>query len=138
MQALVDSGHSNSDSEDTPLVTPSAKSSEPIGASYRYYTIDEKLEMGEMASIFFNKIGITMFYACLAVYLYGDLSIYGTAIAKSIADVSCTYIPENYTCNDTISDYELCWKSFNLNRFDAYRIFLVNIIFSSLSTKNKK
>ncbi|XP_011494382.1 PREDICTED: transmembrane protein 104 homolog [Ceratosolen solmsi marchali] len=127
MQAV---GPSTSDSEDTPLVTPSLKNSERIDVSYRYYSIDDKIEMGEMASIFFNKIGTIMFYACLAIYLYGDLSIYGTAIAKSVADVSCTYIPQNYTCNDIIPDNEHCWESINLSRFDAYRLFLTVFILS--------
>ena len=84
-----------------------------------------------MASIFFNKIGITLFYICLATYLYGDLSIYGAAIAKSITDISCTYIPQNFSCNQTIPDDELCWKSSSYTRMDAYRIFLVRIIFES-------
>ncbi|KAL7295534.1 transmembrane protein 104 homolog isoform X2 [Trichogramma pretiosum] len=121
MQALGDAGQSNSDSEDTPLVDRGSLTS-------RYYAIDERIELGEMASIFFNKFGVTLFYVCLAVYLYGDLSIYGTVIAKSVADVSCTYVPENFTCNTTIPDTELCWPNYNINRLDAYRIFLTGFI----------
>ncbi|XP_001602275.1 transmembrane protein 104 homolog isoform X1 [Nasonia vitripennis] len=124
MQAIGESGLSNSDSEDTPLVTPAPRSPERAGSTYRYYVITEKIEMGEMASIFFSKMGVTLFYICLAVYLYGDLSIYGTAIAKSVTDVACTYLPVNYTCNETIPDSELCWQSYGLNRMDAYRLFL--------------
>lgn len=81
--------------------------------------------MGEMASMFFTKAGVTAFYVCLSVYLYGDLSIYGTAIAKSVADVACTYIPQNFTCNETIPMDQLCWETHSLTRFDAYRVFLV-------------
>lgn len=79
-----------------------------------------------MASIFFNKTGMLLFYICLALYLYGDLSIYGAAVAKSLADVACTYQPENLTCNDTIPDTDACWEGSAINRFDAYRIFLVS------------
>lgn len=93
---------------------------------YRYYVIRDKIEMGQMASIFFNRFGTTLFYLCLAIYLYGDLSIYGAAVAKSVADVVCTYMPENLTCNDTIPDTEPCWENYELNRSDAYRIFLVS------------
>lgn len=128
MQAIGESGPSNSDSEDTPLVTPAPRSPERTGSTYRYYVINEKIEMGEMASIFFSKMGVTLFYVCLAVYLYGDLSIYGTAIAKSVTDVSCTYLPVNYSCNETIPDSELCWGSYGLTRWDAYRLFLVNLL----------
>lgn len=125
MQTLGESGPSNSDSEDTPLVAPLSSSPEHLDMTYRYYVIRDKIEMGQMASIFFNKFGTTLFYLCFAVYLYGDLSIYGAAVAKSLADVACTYLPKNLTCNDTIPDTELCWEGSILNRFDAYRIFLV-------------
>ena len=85
--------------------------------------------MGEMASIFFSRFGTMLFYTCLVVYLYGDLSIYGAAVAKSLSDVACTYLPQNLTINDTIPDTEACWEHSNLNRLDAYRLFLVSLIF---------
>ncbi|KAJ8678695.1 hypothetical protein QAD02_014482 [Eretmocerus hayati] len=124
LQASGDGGHANSDSEDTPLVTTSSENPDDNDESQRYYAIQQKVEMGEMASMFFNKIGITLFYVCLTTYLYGDLSIYGTAIAKSVTDVSCTYIPQNKTCHDKIPDQEPCWETGGLRRLDAYRIFL--------------
>lgn len=83
--------------------------------------------MGQMASIFFNKFGTTLFYLCFAIYLYGDLSIYGAAVAKTLADVVCTHQPANFTCNSTIPDTELCWEEFALDRADAYGMFLVCI-----------
>lgn len=109
-------------------MTPAVAGLEEEAITSQYYVIQEKIEMGEMASLFFSKIGVMFFYICLAVYLYGDLSIYGAAIAKSMADVACTYIPENHTCNDTIPDDVQCWKSFELNRLDAYRLFLVRSV----------
>ncbi|XP_076664199.1 transmembrane protein 104 isoform X2 [Andrena cerasifolii] len=123
-QKLGESGHSNSDSEDTPLVTPFAATPDCADTTYRYYIIRDKIEMGQMASIFFNKFGTTLFYLCFAIYLYGDLSIYGAAVAKTLADVTCTYQPLNFTCNDTIPDTETCWDGLAPNRQDAYRIFL--------------
>ncbi|KAG7189433.1 hypothetical protein KM043_017135 [Ampulex compressa] len=124
LQTLGESGPSNSDSEDTPLVAPFSASPDRTDTTYRYYVIHDKIEMGQMASIFFNRFGTTLFYLCFAIYLYGDLSIYGAAVAKSMADVACTYQPKELTCNDTIPDTERCWEGSNLNRLDAYRIFL--------------
>lgn len=42
-----------------------------------------------MASLFFNKIGVNLFYLCIAIYLYGDLCIYFVAIPKSLQKVAC-------------------------------------------------
>lgn len=98
-----------------------------------YYVICDKIEMGQMASIFFNRFGTILFYLCFAVYLYGDLSIYGAAVAKSLADVACTYLPKNFTCNDTIPDTELCWEGPAFDRLDAYRIFLVCYLICKIS-----
>ncbi|XP_046734231.1 transmembrane protein 104 homolog isoform X2 [Diprion similis] len=124
LQISGESAASNSDSEDTPLVSTTAGSPERHCANYRYYAIQEKIEMGEMASIFFTRTGVTLFYLCFAIYLYGDLSIYGAVVAKSLADVACTYQPANLTCNDTIPDTEACWEGAETNRLNAYRIFL--------------
>ncbi|XP_015597813.1 transmembrane protein 104 homolog isoform X2 [Cephus cinctus] len=128
LQNLGESGTSNSDSEDTPLVVNLPTSPDRLNMTYRYYLIHDKIEMGEMASIFFNKLGISLFYLCFAVYLYGDLSIYATAVAKSLGDVACTYQPKNLTCNDTIPDTELCWDGSEMTRLDAYRMFLTMFI----------
>ena len=64
-----------------------------------------------------------MFYLCITIYLYGDLAIYGAAIAKSLRDVSCTYVPENQT-KSNMSESALCWETSTLSREDAYRVFL--------------
>ncbi|KAH9631963.1 hypothetical protein HF086_000300 [Spodoptera exigua] len=53
----------------------------------RYYSLDRRVELGEMANLFFNKLGRTTFYCTLCIYLYGDLSIYSAAVAKSVMDV---------------------------------------------------
>ncbi|XP_022233734.1 transmembrane protein 104 homolog isoform X3 [Drosophila obscura] len=56
-------------------------------AENHYYQLSHKFELGEMATIFFNEIGRIMFFLCLIVYLYGDLSIYSAAVSRSLRDV---------------------------------------------------
>ena len=81
--------------------------------------------MGKMASLFFNKAGRIAFYLCLTIYLYGDLAIYGAAVAKSLRDVACTYTPANMSkSSNNISETVLCWAEADLTRLDAYRIAL--------------
>lgn len=52
-----------------------------------YYKLDEKFELGEMASLFFNDLGRVIFYLSISIYLYGDLSIYSAAVAKTLRDL---------------------------------------------------
>lgn len=52
-----------------------------------YYKLDEKFELGGMATLFFNDLGRVFFYICISIYLYGDLSIYSAAVAKSLRDL---------------------------------------------------
>ncbi|OAD51991.1 hypothetical protein WN48_03543 [Eufriesea mexicana] len=132
LQTLDESGPSNSDSEDTPLVTPFSSSPDHRDITCRYYVIRYEIEMGQMASIFFNKFGTTLFYLCFTIYLYGDLSIYAAAVTKTLVDVVCTYQPANFTCNDTIADTEICWKEFALNRSDAYRTKYLQLLTSAM------
>uniref|UniRef100_A0A6M2DYN0 Putative amino acid transporter n=1 Tax=Xenopsylla cheopis TaxID=163159 RepID=A0A6M2DYN0_XENCH len=90
----------------------------------RFYEIDHQVELGEMASMFFNTAGRSVFYLCLCIYLYGDLSIYCAAVSESLVDITC-YKPLNYTDNFTlpcfpqqetsisrISVYNLCLSAF--------------------------
>lgn len=53
----------------------------------RYYLLDNKIELGEMAGLFFSDFGRILFYLCIAIYLYGDLSIYSAAVAKTFRDI---------------------------------------------------
>lgn len=90
-----------------------------------YYNITEIIEMGKMASLFFNKFGRTLFYLCIAIYLYGDLAIYSAAVAKSLRDVACTYKPDNSTGPlSNLNDTSPCWPDANFNRINAYRVAL--------------
>ncbi|XP_064594755.1 transmembrane protein 104-like isoform X2 [Liolophura sinensis] len=86
--------------------------------------ITERVEMGQMASMFFNKVGVNCFYLCLVIYLYGDLAIYAAAVPKSVRLVMCTYqLPNGTACNVTVGDEDQCWPGVpSVSRMDAYRI----------------
>ncbi|GIY67856.1 transmembrane protein 104 [Caerostris extrusa] len=92
--------------------------------SAEYFNITERIEMGKMAQLFFNRIGVNVFYICIAVYLYGDLAIYAAAVSKSLRDVSCTYRPAELFCNDTLNSTVHCWESHEITRMDSYRMFV--------------
>ncbi|XP_055546899.1 transmembrane protein 104 homolog [Wyeomyia smithii] len=99
----------------------------PLNIMYcrnQYYSLSSKIELGEMANLFFGRIGRFLFYFCLAVYLYGDLSIYAAAVSKSLRDVICSHNHStNATDNDDITIR--CWEDSVLSRFDIYRLCLV-------------
>lgn len=97
-----------------------------------FYTLSDKVELGEMSTIFFSPAGSIMFYICIAIYLYGDLSIYSAAVSTTLRDVIC----DRNTTNASINVYssvileEPCWADHYATRFDIYRICL--IFFSTL------
>ncbi|XP_078257366.1 transmembrane protein 104 isoform X1 [Rhinoraja longicauda] len=86
------------------------------------FDIVERIEMGQMASMYFNKVGVNMFYICIIIYLYGDLAIYAAAVPYSLTEVVCG----NQSCSAVSklkpNDTDPCWGS--IRRIDAYRIFL--------------
>ena len=71
----------------------------------------------------------------MVAYLFGDLAIYCTAVAKSLRDVSCTYSPTsnttitNTTSNSTLQLSDPCWDGTPLTRSDAYRIYVAVFLF---------
>ncbi|XP_041473627.1 transmembrane protein 104-like isoform X1 [Lytechinus variegatus] len=85
-----------------------------------YFEITELVDMGQMASMFFNKVGLVLFYICLIVYLYGDLAIYAVAVPKSLRDITCTYDADS----QNLSDNDPCWTGVTITRMNAYRIYL--------------
>ncbi|RUS78031.1 hypothetical protein EGW08_014206 [Elysia chlorotica] len=90
------------------------------------FEITRTMEMGTMASMYFNKVGLVLFNLCIIIYLYGDLAIYAAAVPKSLQDVACTYKPQNFSCNLTQSESDPCWdEGSSLTRMDVYRIFVV-------------
>ncbi|XP_076853357.1 transmembrane protein 104 [Brachyhypopomus gauderio] len=91
--------------------------------SVDHFEILERVEMGQMASMFFNKVGVNMFYICIIVYLYGDLAIYAAAVPMSLMEVACG----NNSCRAgspvlKYNDTDSCWGP--VKRKDAYRVFL--------------
>lgn len=119
--------------ERVPLLLSNAAERMAESSHVNYFAITERFELGKMASLFFSKVGVNLFYVCIAVYLYGDLAIYGAAISKSVRDVACQ-LPatsvENLTTTANISNETHpndlpCWKNSTITRGNAYRIFLL-------------
>ena len=67
------------------------------------YSINERFELGDMANLFFNKLGVVLYYIAIIVYLYGDMSIYLVTVPKSLLNVTCI-IPHINTSNSTNKD----------------------------------
>nr|XP_020015154.1 transmembrane protein 104-like isoform X1 [Castor canadensis] len=92
------------------------------------FEITDRVEMGQMASMFFSKVGVNLFYFCIIIYLYGDLAIYAAAVPFSLMQVTCS-ATGNDSCGveaDTkYNDTDLCWGP--LRRVDTYRIYLVSV-----------
>ncbi|XP_063618869.1 transmembrane protein 104 homolog [Cydia splendana] len=114
-----DSDEPTNDMEE-PLVCASVPS--------RYYSLDRRVELGEMANLFLNRTGRTLFYCTLCVYLFGDLSIYSAAVAKSVMDVVCSSVPANLT-NTSDWDALPCFNSTSpepYTRLACYRTALLS------------
>ncbi|EDL34469.1 mCG6601, isoform CRA_d, partial [Mus musculus] len=68
-------------------------------SSANLFEITDRVEMGQMASMFFNKVGVNLFYFCIITYLYGDLAIYAAAVPVSLMQVTCALLhPREGTC----------------------------------------
>lgn len=88
-----------------------------------YYAIQEQIEMGQMAKLFYSTVWVKVFYIVLCVYLYGDLAIYEAAVAKSLRDIICDYVPEN--CTKELLDSDPCFTDSSrshMSRMEMYRI----------------
>lgn len=128
-RSVQDAAHNDADSasgsgdERQSLLHKDESSSEDPASDL--FEISTKVEMGQMVSLFFNKVGVTLFYIALVFYLYGDMAIYAAAVPKSLRDVTCTYVGSGMGCNETITDDSPCWASVpSITRSDTYRIFL--------------
>lgn len=85
------------------------------------YDISKRVEMGQMANMFFSKFGVRLFYICTALYLYGDLAIYAAAVPKSLTQVACGSLSGNGS-SSSFSTSKPCWNP--LTQIGVYRIFL--------------
>ena len=104
---------------------------ESINSSQPVCNLARQLELAEMADMLFNNLGKIAFSLCMVAYLFGDLAIYCTAVAKSLRDVSCTYTrpTTNVTNNSSLQLSDPCWDGTPLTRSDAYRIFVAVFLF---------
>uniref|UniRef100_A0A1L8DEM4 Putative amino acid transporter n=3 Tax=Nyssomyia neivai TaxID=330878 RepID=A0A1L8DEM4_9DIPT len=103
-------GASDSDSETSENVPL-------VGEDGAPFSLASRVEMGEMATIFFSGTGVAVFYLCLAIYLYGDLSIYAAAIGTSLKDVICA--------SNATTEGDPCWPGYAMTRMDCYRLCVV-------------
>lgn len=69
--------------ESSPLLINSDKK-EPDEA----YSLDRKVEIGELSELFLGRVGQGLFFLTIIVYLLGDLAIYATTIADALARVT--------------------------------------------------
>ncbi|XP_059163852.1 transmembrane protein 104-like [Physella acuta] len=117
----------NSEERRSPLMYKPRASYSEIHPSFE---ITERVEMGTMAAMYFNRVGLLFFHLCIIIYLYGDLAIYAAAVPKTIRDIACTYKNSSsvnstdINTNKSLSDKDPCWPTNSLNRMDAYRIFV--------------
>ncbi|KRT85192.1 Amino acid transporter [Oryctes borbonicus] len=119
-EAMIDSASDRDDTDEHTAIIQSNRSRS------RYYSLNEKMGLGYIASLYFNRWGIILFYISLCIYLYGDLAIYAAAIGKSLADVMCT---NNVTGESSLQLWnamdefeDLCWMNSNFKKIDVYRI----------------
>ncbi|KAI6648372.1 putative membrane protein [Oopsacas minuta] len=105
----------------SPLIQSSLTLTECV-PSPSAYTINKRFELGDMANLFFNKLGIVLYYIAIILYLYGDMAIYLVTVPKSLVNVTCI-IP--HFVNSTLSIKE-CYGF--LLPIWLYRIYLVIFI----------
>nr|XP_004655729.2 transmembrane protein 104 [Jaculus jaculus]XP_045014542.1 transmembrane protein 104 [Jaculus jaculus] len=94
-------------------------------ASPTLFDITDRVEMGQMASMFFSKVGVNLFYCCIITYLYGDLAIYAAAVPLSLMQVTCSAAGNDsygVEADTKHNDTDPCWGP--VRRVDAYRIYL--------------
>ncbi|CAG9861858.1 unnamed protein product [Phyllotreta striolata] len=82
------------------------------------YKLDKKVELGEMAGLYLNKFGHTLFFSSLCVYLYGDLAIYAAASGKTLVNLACR------ESNETENYSTACFGGSGFTKIDMYRIFV--------------
>jgi len=87
------------------------------------FDIEERVELGKMAALFFNKIGLIFFYLCIIIYLYGDLAIYAAAVPKNLRDLLCPYHAISIPSQIQSPNADLCWSP-NTNSSTILNMFL--------------
>lgn len=88
-----------------------------------FYTLNEKLEFGEMSKLLLSPTTSMIFYLCIVIYLTGDMSIYSAAVSTTIRDVICVKYP-NMTDNSSALLLP-CFENGSMTRFEAYRVCII-------------
>ncbi|KAE9022795.1 Transmembrane protein [Phytophthora rubi] len=119
MEELSDSDDGDAQTEFVPLMKQDAlekKLRAKTSEARFHFDLSKKMELAEMAELLFNHRGIVAFYACITVYLYGDLAIYAVAVPKSLREIICP----------RPSADAIVWEcSDKFNSSDLYRLFVV-------------
>ncbi|KAI2798317.1 hypothetical protein BLOT_014977 [Blomia tropicalis] len=89
------------------------------------FEIEEKFELGRMTDLFLPGWQSKLFFITIMFYMYGDLVIYNTMMAKSLRELTCT---GSYNCTDPFKQDQPCWGTSPPSRYNAYRIYLVVLI----------
>jgi amino acid permease len=85
---------------------PSSELSQPLlGSPSSVYSLDRKVEIGELSELFLGRAGQALFFLTIIVYLMGDLAIYATTIADSLARVTGGWSIGKYYLSETEAYY---------------------------------
>lgn len=87
-----------------------------------FYTLNEKLEFGEMSKLLLSSTTSMIFYICIVIYLTGDMSIYSAAVSTTLRDVICDKHPNMTNATDLSIP---CFHDGSVTRFEAYRMCLL-------------
>ena len=103
------------------------------------FEITDRVELGKMASLFFNKIGLISFYVVVIIYLYGDLTIYAAAVPKNLRDLLCPYHDQfSISALQNLTNYtvhpDLCW---NPDQNPENRAILANYLPENFNSRKK-
>lgn len=69
------------------------------------YSLNRKVEIGELSEIFMGRAGQALFFITIIVYLLGDLAIYATTIADTLARVTGGWTVGNIVLSETDAYY---------------------------------
>ena len=92
---------------------------EKEGDTSQMFRINVNVDMGEMSRMLFHKGFAFIYYISICLYLYGGLSIYAAAVAKSLTTIVC----DDSTCFDN-NVTSPCRRFTRFSVADTYRISL--------------
>ncbi|KRY00191.1 Transmembrane protein [Trichinella pseudospiralis] len=89
------------------------------------FDLKENMELGRMACLVLGRWGWLFFYACMGVYLFGDLIIYGVVVPKALMNAVCAY-PDNQSLINVSSSWACrSGGDVEFSRGAVYRILVV-------------